>query len=319
MTPRRMLSAVALTALAAVAALPAHAGVYVYNAILDARQEVPANASTGKGAGRFVIDTDANTVTYRITYAGLTGAPTAGHIHGNATSFPGSNAGVVHGFASLTNAISGTWTYSEAQEPMILAGTCYANIHTGANPGGEIRGQIMPFNAQLDNTQENPATASTGTGPADSAILPPAKAPTSVANVPPTEAIEFATRRSAVGTSRGTTALAVERKKRFAESTKSAPTKNGTANRSGSARTSHTAAARSHGARSRILQRDHRSMKTPAKGHRAWTGHKSDAQRNGWAAPSRISAPSISTRITAFSGLNYRPAINMRSCCSKVR
>ena len=40
------------------------------------------------------------------------------------------------------------------------------------------------------------------------------------------------------------------------------------AKRSGSARTSQTAAARSHGARSRILRRDHRSMKTPAKGPR---------------------------------------------------
>lgn len=164
MTPRRMLPAFALSALALLAALPAHAGVYVYNAILDGRQENPPVATAGKGAGRFVIDTDANTVTYRITYAGLSGAPTAGHIHGNATSFPGFNAGVVHGFASLANAISGVWTYSEAQEPMILAGTCYANLHTAASPGGEIRGQIMPFNAQLDNTQENPATASTGSG-----------------------------------------------------------------------------------------------------------------------------------------------------------
>lgn len=164
MTPRRMLPAFALSALALLAALPAHAGVYVYNAILDGRQEFPANASTGKGAGRFVIDTDANTVTYRITYAGLSGAPTAGHIHGNATSFPGANAGVVHAFATLTNAISGVWTYTEGQEAMILAGTCYANIHTAANPGGEIRGQIMPFNAQLDASQEVPTNASTGSG-----------------------------------------------------------------------------------------------------------------------------------------------------------
>ena len=164
MNARHTLSALALAAAAVFAALPAHAGVYIYNAILDGRQEPTPTASTGKGAGRFVIDTDSNTVTYRITYAGLSGAVAGGHIHGSATSFPGTNGAVLHTFASLGNAISGTWTYLEAQEPMLLAGTCYANLHTAASPGGEIRGQIMPFNAQLDNTQENPATASTGSG-----------------------------------------------------------------------------------------------------------------------------------------------------------
>lgn len=164
MTPRHFLSVYVVAATALFAALPAHAGVYIYNAILNGQQEVPPNASTGRGAGRFVIDTDANTVTYRITYAGLSGAVTGGHIHGTATSFPGTNGGVVHAFAPLGNAISGAWTYTEPQEAMILAGTCYANLHTVALPGGEIRGQIMPLNAQLDNTQENPATASTGSG-----------------------------------------------------------------------------------------------------------------------------------------------------------
>jgi len=34
---------------------------------ISGRQEVPANASLSQGCGRFVIDTDANTVSYRIT------------------------------------------------------------------------------------------------------------------------------------------------------------------------------------------------------------------------------------------------------------
>ena len=52
MNPRRTLSVLALAAAAVFAALPAHAGVYIYNAILDGRQEVPPTASTGKGDRR---------------------------------------------------------------------------------------------------------------------------------------------------------------------------------------------------------------------------------------------------------------------------
>ena len=54
-------------------------------------------------------------------------------------------------------------------------------------------------------------------------ISPPANTPTRSATVPPTVAMEFAASRSSVGTSRGTTACAVERKNRFTEVTHRAP------------------------------------------------------------------------------------------------
>ena len=141
----------------------AHAAVLVYHCILDPRQETSAVSSSGQGAGRFIIDTNANTVTYRIAFGGLAGSETGAHIHGSASSSPGGTGGVLVALPA-GNPKVGVWNYTEAQEPMILAGLCYANIHSSLYPGGELRGQIVPFNALLDANQESPPTTSTGKG-----------------------------------------------------------------------------------------------------------------------------------------------------------
>ncbi len=159
----RIILRTTLALVAAFVAAQAHAAIYVYHCILDPRQETTANLSTAQGAGRFVIDTDANTVTYRIVFGGLLGTETSAHIHGSATSVPGSGGGLLTPLP-LGNPKVGVWNYTEAQEPFILGGLTYANIHTSAAPSGEIRGQIVPFNALLDPAQETTPNSSTGKG-----------------------------------------------------------------------------------------------------------------------------------------------------------
>src|SRR5262249_7572358 len=98
-TPRaHAILALALLAGTTLPAHPARAAKSVYSCVLTGKQEVPANSTTGSGGGRFVIDTDANTVDYWISYAGLSSAETAAHIHGQATpvpSNPGTNGSVL--------------------------------------------------------------------------------------------------------------------------------------------------------------------------------------------------------------------------------
>ncbi|MDP3739131.1 MAG: CHRD domain-containing protein [Hyphomonadaceae bacterium] len=98
--------------------------------------------STGKGAGTFTYDPATHTLTYNVTYEGLTGPAMAAHIHGPAD--PGANAPPVVPFASAVSPISGTATLTDAQAADLAAGKYYVNIHTAANRGGEIRGQITP-------------------------------------------------------------------------------------------------------------------------------------------------------------------------------
>ncbi len=152
---------VVLVAAAVVLPGAAAAAVHTYGCVLDGRQEVPPTSSPALGGGQFIIDTDANTVQYRIVFTGLTAAESGAHVHGPAG--PGTNGGVLDALA-VGNPKVGTWNYAEAQEADILAGKTYVNIHTTAFPGGEIRGQITPLNAALDGEQEVPPVATPARG-----------------------------------------------------------------------------------------------------------------------------------------------------------
>ncbi|MBL8861493.1 MAG: CHRD domain-containing protein [Planctomycetes bacterium] len=106
---------------------------------IDGAQETPPNASPGIGWGVFAVDTVTDTLSYRIRHLGLMAPEAAAHIHGFAP--PGVPAGVLAPLP-LGTLKCGTWAYTAAQEPGILAGQTYVNIHTTLFPGGEIRGQI---------------------------------------------------------------------------------------------------------------------------------------------------------------------------------
>jgi len=107
---------------------------------LSGTQEVPPKPGAGSGTVKTTLDKDTRKLTWVVTYSGLSGPVTAGHFHGPAAA--GQNAGVVVPFTSTTSPIEGSATLTEAQMADLLAGKWYANLHTAANPGGEIRGQV---------------------------------------------------------------------------------------------------------------------------------------------------------------------------------
>jgi hypothetical protein len=139
---RRFRGAVIASALA-FTSIAAQAATIALKATLNAASEVPAKSSSGTGVLTAKLNTATNELTYHVTFDGLTGAAAAAHFHGPAA--PGANAGpqVAVKTAPIVSPIDGTATLTPAQEKDLLAGKWYFNIHTAANAGGEIRGQVM--------------------------------------------------------------------------------------------------------------------------------------------------------------------------------
>lgn len=115
----------------------------IYDTKLSAANEVPANSSYGTGTVEATWKPSTMTLSYKVTYSGLTGAATAAHFHGPAPA--GVNAGVALpvtiGTPNLMT-MQGEAVLTQKQAEDLAAGMWYFNIHTAANPGGEIRGQM---------------------------------------------------------------------------------------------------------------------------------------------------------------------------------
>ena len=120
-----------------------------FSVSLNSAQEVgTGSTSSAIGSGLLTLNLDGS-VSYSISYSSLAGNFSAAHIHGSATAFPGSNAGVVAGLLNTPNGttaglLSGTTAPLTAdQQGWMQSGSTYVNIHSSAFPGGEIRGQIV--------------------------------------------------------------------------------------------------------------------------------------------------------------------------------
>jgi len=115
---------------------------------LSALKQIPAITTlpNAKGTGTFTLNDAKDQLTYSISASGLSGSITAAHIHLGSSSANGLPVKTLT-FSGTTAA--GVWAKNDATDPFadslfkkLIAGELYVNIHTAANPGGEIRGQI---------------------------------------------------------------------------------------------------------------------------------------------------------------------------------
>ena len=131
----------AMLALGVAVAFAAPAFAEKMKATLNGKSEVPPNASAGTGTADIDYDAATKKLSWKVTYSGLSGPATAAHFHGPAE--PGKNAGVALAIPNATaSPVEGSATLTDAQAADLVAGKYYVNVHTAANPGGEIRGQV---------------------------------------------------------------------------------------------------------------------------------------------------------------------------------
>lgn len=123
-------------------------------ATLDGQQVVPAVFTPATGSFSLTLSADQTSMMVALNLANID-VPTAVHIH---VGPPGENGPILFALAdnfspmpvilTLTEADftpqpgAGVSTFVDAVD-MILSGNAYADIHTGAQAGGEIRGQIV--------------------------------------------------------------------------------------------------------------------------------------------------------------------------------
>ena len=137
-TTKTMLATLALGATIAFAG-PAFADKM--KATLDGASEVPPTTTVGKGIADIDYDPASKKLSWKVTYSGLSGPATAAHFHGPAEA--GKNAGVKVPIPNATSSpAEGSATLTDEQAADLVAGKYYVNVHTAANPGGEIRGQV---------------------------------------------------------------------------------------------------------------------------------------------------------------------------------
>ena len=103
-------------------------------------EEVPPVKTAGTGTGTITVGAD-KSVAGSVTTTGIAG--TAAHIHEGPT---GKNGPVIIPLTKNGDAyaVPAGAKLSDAQFASFQAGNLYVNVHTAANPGGEMRGQLKP-------------------------------------------------------------------------------------------------------------------------------------------------------------------------------
>lgn len=166
-----LLRGLAFLSLPLLLASPA-AAITIFTATLEGGQEVPAVTTSASGSATLTLNDDENRLEISIQINGLdldgNQTPgtnqdnvTAAHIHRAAA---GVNGGVVFGFIGPDNDTNGdlvidpvagtifsAWDLNEGNSTTLAAELdnlknelLYINVHTVAESGGEIRGQIVP-------------------------------------------------------------------------------------------------------------------------------------------------------------------------------
>jgi hypothetical protein len=136
---------------------------------VSAAEVFPRTNSAATGTGQLTFNLVTGAVSGGVTLSGITA--TVAHIHGG---IAGTNGPVLVDFVQ-NGANANRWdveaggALTAEQVNALLAGQLYVNVHTAANPGGEIRGQIKPQGialaiAGLDGDDVVPPVTNTADG-----------------------------------------------------------------------------------------------------------------------------------------------------------
>jgi Cu/Zn superoxide dismutase len=144
---------------------------FLFAARLNGTQEVPALTNNGLGVATFTLNSTADTMCVTMTVNALSGPITGVHIHEGKAGVSGPVIVNLVPFLSgnsLQATIAGS-SLGGLSLVKLFSGDYYINVHTAANAGGEVRGQILAeqdqgFAVRLSGTNEVPAVTTNAKG-----------------------------------------------------------------------------------------------------------------------------------------------------------
>jgi hypothetical protein len=136
-------------------------GETVFAGALSGAQEVPAAMGTSTGNAMVVLGSAGAKFLYNAT---TSAAVTMAHFH---RAPGGANGPVEQPIDAIGPVMTGVFDLGDAREADIERGLWYFNVHTAANPKGELRGQLLRpgetlYTAALAGGNEVPASPSQG-------------------------------------------------------------------------------------------------------------------------------------------------------------
>jgi len=135
-------AALAFVALLSVAAA-AQAETIKLTSTLSGKNEVPPIETPAGGGAEMTLDTATHTLSWTVTFQGLSAELRAAHFHGQASVTENAPIVVPIGKRGDKSPLKGTKVLTPEQAAALLAGRWYINLHTATHPPGEIRGQVV--------------------------------------------------------------------------------------------------------------------------------------------------------------------------------
>ena len=150
--------------------------VAVVFSALSGSQQIPELQSAASGVAATTFHGASGRLTVHVHTQGVDDA-VAAHVH---RAFAGANGGVAVGLEADAARV-GLWSadamLDDSMQAAFSAGEFYVNVHTPANPGGELRAQIVPDDielvfSRLDGDQSVPMVATDASGLAATTVNP---------------------------------------------------------------------------------------------------------------------------------------------------
>jgi hypothetical protein len=158
-------TAVAL-AIVGVALAGSAARTSTYRAAMSPGGEVPKPKAPAGAKGAFSATVtesgSTRTISWKLTFSGLSGKAVAAHIHKGKAGVAG--AVIVPLCGPCKNGQTGKVKISKDVADVLERGVAYVNVHTSKNAAGEIRGQIKLLN-HVTSTTTSPGTTTTSDPP----------------------------------------------------------------------------------------------------------------------------------------------------------